>query len=298
MKNFIQKCKNLIALLQRLNDKDLMTYASSLSFHTILSVIPVLLITFSIFTKLPSFEEHYEKIKSFIFSSLLPSHQDVISEYIDTFLGNTLQMGIFGLVTVLVISMLFFKDYENIFNRIIHAQPRSFWQSLSSYWTLVTLAPILLGVSFYLSTIIQNFLNTYDENINFLAIFPYLVVWALFFTAYMISSSAKIPLYAGALSSFLASLIWYLSKTLFVFYVAYNKTYLSIYGSFSVVLFFFVWIYISWVIFLYGVRVCYILQSRKDKKAEAAKSDKSDGKHKNLLPSAEKAQDDIDTKQP
>jgi membrane protein len=247
---------------------------------------------------MPSFEEHYKNIKSFIFSSLLPSQESVISEYIDKFLGNTLQMGVFGLVTMLVISMLFFKDYENIFNKIMHATPRSFWQSLSSYWTLVTLAPILLGVSFYLSTIIQNFLDSYGQNINFLAIFPYLVVWTLFFTTYMISSSAKISLYSGALSSFLASLIWYLSKALFVFYVAYNKTYETIYGSASIALFFFVWIYISWVIFLYGVRICYILQSRKDKKAEEDKTNKSYGKHKNPAPRRRKSESDINTKQP
>ncbi|MDR2635315.1 MAG: YihY family inner membrane protein [Campylobacteraceae bacterium] len=289
----VQKIKDFYALLGRLNDKDLMTYASSLSFHTILSVIPVLLITFSIFTRMPSFEEYYEKIKSFIFNSLMPSQPETISEYIDKFLGNTLQMGVLGFVTVLFISMMFFKDYETIFNKIMHTTSRSFWQSLSAYWTLITLAPILLGVSFYLSSTLQNFLNSQGYNINFLVIFPYLLVWALFFTIYMISSSAKISMYAGGISSFLASLIWYMSKSLFVFYVTYNKTYLSIYGSFSVVLFFFIWIYFSWVIFLYGVRVCHILHSREQKK-EIAKADKSDKNHKNSSVNAKSGEENIE----
>ncbi|MDR1460936.1 MAG: YihY family inner membrane protein [Campylobacteraceae bacterium] len=295
MKNFIQKCKNLGKLILRINDKDLMTYASSLSFHTILSVIPVLLITFSIFTKLPSFEGYYEKIKSFIFNSLMPSQSEMISEYIDKFLGNTIQMGIFGIITVLMISMMFFKDYETIFNKIMHASPRSFWQSLSAYWTLITLAPILLGISFYMSNILQDFLDSQGYNVNFLAIFPYLLVWALFFTIYMISSNAKISLYAGGISSFLASFIWYISKTLFVLYVTYNKTYLTIYGSFSIVLFFFIWIYCSWIIFLYGVKICHILHSREQEKIEVANAYKGNKKHKNSSVGAENSKGEIDS---
>jgi len=45
----------------------------------------------------------------------------------------------------------------------------------------------------------------------------------------------------------------------FIFYVMHNKTYLSIYGSISTILFFFLWIYISWAIFLHGLRFCYLL---------------------------------------
>ncbi|MDR1976818.1 MAG: YihY family inner membrane protein [Campylobacteraceae bacterium] len=294
----LQKCKELFALLGRLNDKDLMTYASSLSFHTILSVIPVLLLTFSIVTKLPSFNEHYNTIKTFIFNSISPSNPEVISEYIDKFLGNTTQIGIFGFVTMLIVSVLFFRDYEAIFNKIMHTTPRPFWQSLSSYWTLVTLAPILLGVSFYLSTVIQKFLAGYGfSNINILAAFPYLVVWALFFTVYMISSSAKISMSAGALASFLASLIWYLSKTLFVLYATHNQIYQTIYGPFSVILFLFVWIYISWVIFLYGIRVCYLLHLTQQRYKEAA-AQKSQSKSENPPLRRAKRQKDIDGKQP
>ncbi|MDR0579918.1 MAG: YihY family inner membrane protein [Campylobacteraceae bacterium] len=295
MGKIIQKCKNFGGLILRINDKDLMTYASSLSFHTILSVIPVLLITFSIFTKMPSFEEYYETIKSFIFNSLMPSQSEMISEYIDKFLGNTLQMGVLGLVTVLIVSMMFFKDYETIFNKIMHVPSRSFWQSLSTYWTLTTLTPILLGISFYLSKILQDFLNSQGYDINFLAVFPYLLIWALFFTIYMISSNAKISLYAGGISSFLASLVWYMSKTIFVFYVTYNKTYLTIYGSFSIVLFFFIWIYCSWIIFLYGVKICYILHSREQEKKEITNADSDNKKHKNRSINTKSGTNEVNT---
>jgi membrane protein len=289
------KLKEAINTLKKMDDKDLMTYASSLSFHTILSVIPMLLISFTVFTKLPSFADYYGRIKEFIFSSIMPSYKDVASEYMDKFIGNALEMGIFGFVTVLIVSMLFFKTYENIFNRIMHTEPRSFWHSLSAYWTLLTLSPILLGVSFYLSNVVKNLLIDYGfaTQVNLFVLLPYMIIWTLFFTAYMISSNAKVSVRCGLISSFLASLIWYISKTLFVFYVAYNQTYATIYGSSSVVLFFFVWVYFSWVIFLYGVRICYILHIKELEKKKITKSDNDNGKHKNSPVRASKSQNNI-----
>lgn len=59
--------------------------------------------------------------------------------------------------------------------------------------------------------------------------------------------------------SFLASLIWHVAKWLFVQYMVVNQTYSSLYGSFSALLFLLVWIYLSWLLLLHGLRVCYLL---------------------------------------
>ncbi len=273
------KPKEILHHVKELKDKQLMQYSSSLSFHTMLSLIPILLISLSIFTHLPSFEKYYDKIKSFIFSSLLPSEQDVIAGYIETFLSNTLSMGVFGFIVILFTSIMFFREYEYIVNLILKAKPRTLWQSLSTYWTLITLGPLALGVSFYVSSVLQKILNSssYTKWINLLTIFPYLIVWALFFTTYMISSSRQLSVKMVAISSFITSLVWYVLKSLFVVYVSYNSTYLSIYGSFSTILFFFVWIYLSWIIFLHGLKLSGFLD---DKKGNSSKQNTQ-----NLLPS-------------
>jgi len=259
--------------IKEFKDSDLLHYASSLSFHTVLALIPILLISLSVFTQMPIFKEYHKAISDFIFSSLLPSHQDIISKYIDQFLQNTMEMGIFGFIFVLYVSIMFFVDYEYIVSKIFKTKPRGFWHSISTYWTLVTLTPIALGISFYVSHLIQTFfeLSGYTNWINLLAILPYLIIWALFFITYMISANIKIETKSAAIASFVASVIWYLSKSLFVYYVLYNKTYLSIYGSFSVVMFFFIWIYFSWIIFIYGLKLCFILN--KNQKSQTAKKE-------------------------
>ena len=81
-----QTLKIWLTAMLKIKDKQLLHYASSLSFHTMLSIIPVLLISLSLFTQMPSFSVYYAKIKEFIFAQLLPSNQEAISNYIETFL--------------------------------------------------------------------------------------------------------------------------------------------------------------------------------------------------------------------
>ena len=100
----------LSVFFKKLKDTELAHYASSLSFHTILSLIPILLITFSIFTKMPSFQSYYEKVQTFIFNSLIPTQQEMVIQYLNQFMENTLNMGALGLIFVFYISVMFFLD--------------------------------------------------------------------------------------------------------------------------------------------------------------------------------------------
>ncbi len=155
-------------------------------------------------------------------------------------------------------SLAFFSGYDFVINRITKNEPKGLWQSISSYWTLLTLVPLGLGLSFYISGFIQQTLDDYKIGFNFFEILPFVIIWGLFFISYS-SSVHKGTLKSLALVSFGAGAIWYIGKNLFVYYVVYNKTYASVYGSFSTILFFFIWIYISWIIYLFGLKLYYFL---------------------------------------
>ncbi|QOY54972.1 YihY family inner membrane protein [Candidatus Sulfurimonas marisnigri] len=242
-------------------DKDLSLYAASLSFYTIFTIIPLLLIMLTLLTSLPSFTEHYMSIKTFIFSNLMPVNSDMMMGHIDKFLANSAKMSVIGLVMVLVTSLLFFQDFEHIANKIFHAQKRTLWESVTTYWTLLTLTPIALGVSFYitamLATVIKS--NEMTSVINILPVIPYLIIWALFFLIFQISANTKINPKASLISSFVISIVFSISKNAFIEYAFYNKAYATMYGSFSILMFLFLWIYVSWVIFIYGLKLCYMI---------------------------------------
>jgi membrane protein len=124
----------------------------------------------------------------------------------------------------------------------------------------------MMGASFYLSSFIQSYLDKSEitSMIHLYSIIPYTIIWSAFYIAYQLSANTRIKKKAAVISSFIASLIWYLSKSGFVFYVIHNKTYTSVYGSISTVLFFLLWIYISWAIFLHGLRFCYLLDKDEE----------------------------------
>ncbi|WP_286337849.1 YihY/virulence factor BrkB family protein [Hydrogenimonas cancrithermarum] len=258
--------KTIYCNLKRFYDPDIPYYAASLSFYTIFTIIPLLLISFSIIVRLPNFSEQYEKIKSFIFSNIMPASHDTVAQYIDTFLANTSKLGVIGFIFIMIASILFFQNYEYIVGKIFKSKQKGFWNALTTYWTLITLGPMGLAASIYLSVKIQQLLNqsSYTNSIDFLALFPYLIIWMLFFVTYKISTTVVIKFKAALISSFFASLIWYIGKNLFIYYTVHNKTYATIYGSFSTLLFFMLWIYVSWIIFLYGQKLCYLLNQVKE----------------------------------
>ncbi|MBK2000226.1 YihY/virulence factor BrkB family protein [Campylobacter sp. LH-2024] len=265
--------KRFFNILLSIRDKEILNYAAALSFYTILSLIPILFICFSVFTQISSFKIYYEKAKRVIFAFLIPAQQDIVATYLDTFLKNSVNLGIVGLIAMTFTSLAFFSGYDFVINRITKSEPKGIWQSISSYWTLLTLIPLGLGLSFYISGFIQQTLDNYKIGFNFFEILPFVIVWGLFFISYS-SSVHKSSLKSLFIVSFSASAIWYIGKNLFVYYVVYNKTYASVYGSFSTILFFFIWIYISWIIYLFGLKIYFFLNHNDNEGKKIRKNTK------------------------
>lgn len=237
-------------------DKELSFYAASLSFYTIFAIIPLLLIFFSIVVNLPNFQSQIEQIRTLILSNILPTHTEVISSYLDTFMQNSSALGMMGLGYTLVASIMFFRNYEYIAAKMFNSTPRKFFDSLVMYWTMITLFPVVLAFSIYFSGEVQKTLKgTADLSILF-DLIPYLLTWIMFFLLFKLSANKPLKILALLVSSVLTTAVWLITKWGFVYYVFYNETYKSVYGPISIFLFMMLWIYISWFVLLYGMRFC------------------------------------------
>lgn len=237
-------------------DKELSFYAASLSFYTIFAIIPLLMIVFSIFVNLPNFQSQIEQIRTLILSNILPTHTEVISDYLDTFMKNSSALGMMGLGYTLVASIMFFRNYEYIAAKMFNSTPRKFFDSLIMYWTMITLFPIVLAFSIYFSGEVQKTLKGTADLSSLFDLIPYLLTWIMFFLLFKLSANKPLKLLALTTSSALTTAIWLLTKWGFVYYVFYNQTYKSVYGPISIFLFMMLWIYISWFVLLYGMRFC------------------------------------------
>lgn len=266
--------RHLRYYFDQLIDSSLTYYAASLSFYTIFTIVPLLMISLSMAVMMPSFQEHYQDLKTFLISNLLPMQSDLVSTYIDEFLKNAVKLSLIGSIMIIVASMLFFQNYEYIVNKIFHTHKRSLWQSVTTYWTLLTFTPLAFALSIYLSTRAAALFDEYGVSawINIMALFPHFIVWMLFFVVYKISPNTNVNTKAAFITSFIIAIIWSIAKNGFVYYAFYNKTYTTVYGSFSIVLFTFVWIYTSWIIFVYGLKLCYLIdRAYKYSRGEAPK---------------------------
>ena len=119
-----------------------------------------------------------------------------------------------------------------------------------------------LGIDYeYGFRYLPQLISFYDNNL-FKKILLFLFTWLIFFALFKVSVNKIISTKAAFISSFLTLATLSITKNLFIYYVVYNKTYTTIYGSLSTLLFSILWIYISWIIYLYGIKICHKLNMK------------------------------------
>ncbi|GAD19021.1 YihY family inner membrane protein [Helicobacter fennelliae] len=236
--------------------QEMFYYAASLSFYTIFALIPMLFIIFSVLLAFSKFQDKIEDMQAFILSNILPTNAETMINFMHTFLENGSKMGIVGIISVFITSLLFFRNYEFITSKMFDSKPRAFVDSLMLYWTMVTLFPLGSAVIFYFSVSAQGMFGFFENNSYFLDTCVWFITCMLFLILFRISANKPLHKRTLFISSFVCGTIWVGIKNLFVYYIAYNKIYTTLYGSVSIVLFLMVWIYISWLVMLFGMRAC------------------------------------------
>ncbi|WP_181881761.1 YihY family inner membrane protein [Helicobacter sp. MIT 14-3879] len=233
------------------------TYAASLSLYTLSAIVPIIIVILSILVSVPNFKLQVSAIKNIILSNISPANTEVISSYLDQFMNNSKSLGMSAFIYALFASVLFFRNLENISSKLFESKKRTFFDALIVYWALMTLFPIGIGFSLYFSLEFQTILNKshFANLINFMDFLPYISIWILFFILFKILSNKPLPFASLLLSSLITMIVWSVLKWAFMYYVFFNKAYSTIYGSFSIVMFFILWIYCSWIVVLYGMRL-------------------------------------------
>jgi len=233
-------------------------YSASMSWATLFFIIPFFVIIFSIIINTPIFSQYYDTIHNFVKNVVMPTQSELIMSWIDKFVQNAGKMGLIGFFYVVIAAIMFFRDFDYIVNDIFDDQRRSFLEATIVYTSLLILIPISLIVSIWFLMLVKSQFHFSQYILQFL------IIWFIVFIIYKISPKEKIPTKIVAISSFIATFIWSIAKTLFVLYISINQTYTTIYGAISIVLFMFLWIYISWAIFLHGLQLCSILVEEDD----------------------------------
>ena len=243
--------RRVLKVIDSFFNDDTTYYAASLSFFTIFSILPIIALLIAIISTFSDFNSYMEIFTSYIFNLINPTHSTDIIDALKNYISNSNKLGLLGTIYMLFVFIMFFKDYEYIVNKIHKTKRKAIHISFIFY----SIYLIILPIAFIALNIAMSF---YDNNILNI-ILSYFFAWLIFYSLFKLSVNRKIDNKAALISSFITLIVLSMTKNLFIYYVIYNKTYTTNYGSLATLLFTFLWIYISWIIYLYGIKMCHKL---------------------------------------
>src|SRR5262249_46760885 len=127
--------------------------AAALAFTTLLSLVPLLTVSFSVLTAFPVFQVFATKIQTFIIGNFVATSAETIQQHLQNIVQQTSKLSAIGMFFLLVTSVLMVFNMEQAFNAIWRVtKQRSFVSAFLMYWAVLTLTPVLIGIGLVLST--------------------------------------------------------------------------------------------------------------------------------------------------
>jgi membrane protein len=244
--------------------------AAALTYTTLFAVVPMMTVTFAMLSAIPAFQGVGEQIQSYIFSNFIPSTGAMIQEYLVAFTNQARQLTWFGVGFLMATALMMLLTIEKAFNDIWRVrQPRRGMSSFLLYWAILSLGPLLLGAGFAMSTYVTSLslISGPDALLGVRTLLkgmPLLLSIAAFTLIYAAVPNTRVPLRHAAVGGLFTAVLFELAKQIFGVYVGYFPSYQLIYGAFAAVPLFLLWVYLSWMIVLFGAElVCGMSSSQK-----------------------------------
>jgi len=254
----------------RYRDDVLNLQAISLTYSTLLSLVPFLAVMFSV---LKAFEVQ-NALEPFLAQMLQPLGADAseVTKKIIDFVDN-LRVGILGAAGL---AMLFYTvvtlvaKIEDALNRIWRLpRSRTWGQRITAYLSVVLVGPVMVFTALTLTASAQSYwLVERLVQIGFVSyiftlttnVMPFVLFCATFTFLYKLIPYTDVRLSSALIGGATAGILWQLIGTAFAAFVANSARYAAIYSSFAIMIVFLIWLYVGWLIFLVGAEVAYFHQ--------------------------------------
>jgi membrane protein len=249
-------------LKQRFREDRLGLTAGSLTFTTLISLVPLMTVMLALFTAFPMFSRFQVALEKYLLQSLVP---DTIARQVlqslTQFASKASQVGSVGLLVLVVAALALMLTIDRTLNGIWRVRkPRPFAQRVLVYWAALTLGPLLLGISLSLTSYAvsasRGLVDTLPGGVRLVlgtVEFALLSAGMAALYRYVPNTHVK-PTHAWAGGLF-AGLAFELTKRLLTWYLGLVPSYSVIYGAFATAPIFLLWIYLCWVVVLLGAVV-------------------------------------------
>ena len=236
--------------------------ASALSFTTLLSFVPLFALAFSLLKGLGA----QNRLAPLILTQVAAGSEVVVSRIL-SYINNTNMgsLGAIGLATLLFTAISMLGSIEDAFNVAWGvSETRSFYRKFSDYLSVLLSAPLLLLAATSITTSLQSkwltgwlIERTYlgDLFLFLLGLAPYLSVWAALLLLYLFIPNTRVRLGSAVVGALLAGTLWQFAQWGYIHFQVGVGNYNAIYGTLAVLPILMVWIYVSWLIVLFGMEV-------------------------------------------
>jgi membrane protein len=251
--------------LRRASELKLTQVAGSLTFTTVLALVPLLAVVAAVFATFPMFAEFRLALEKNLIREMLPeAYAGTLLRNLNSFTAKAGQLTALGLGGLLVTSMMMIATVDQVLNEMWYVRrQRPLLQRVLVYWALVTLGPVLVGASLattsYLFSTTAGFTRQLPALLRALLDFLPVVVSTLGYAAlYVVVPNTKVRWRDALIGGFLAATAGEIVKEGFAAYIRTGSV-ASIYGAFAVVPLFLTWVYLGWLVILLGAAVAVTL---------------------------------------
>jgi membrane protein len=244
--------------------------AMSLVYTTLLSIVPLLAVSFSV---LKGFGVH-NKLEVMLYNLLTPlgpsgvEITDKVVSFVDNIRVGVL--GAVGLALLLYTVIALVQKIEAAFNFVWQIENlRAFSQRFSNYLSVILIGPVLIFSAVGFTATVRNMEVAHRlaaiEPFGTLMLFgsmlvPYILVCLAFTLIYIFIPNTRVQFKAALIGGVIAGVIWKISGWGFAAFIASSSKYAAIYSSFAILILLLIWMYLSWLILLVGSQIAYFVQ--------------------------------------
>lgn len=256
-------------LLKRVKQEQLQVTAGYLSYVSLMSLVPLMVVALSVATAFPIFAEIHHSVEQFVYDNFVPTASDVVQQYLSSFVDNASKMSAVAISFVFIAALLLISAIDKTFNNIWQVtKKRRMITSFSMYWMILTLGPLLVGASIAITSYIVSLVSLgVDDSFGITSLFfrllPLLSSLAAFVLLYMLVPNTTVPFKYALSGAFIAAICFEFAKKIFVIYLTAFPSYQAIYGALAIVPILFLWVYLAWLIVLAGALITVSLQEYK-----------------------------------
>jgi membrane protein len=255
-----------LAVFWRFYDERGLQTAGSLTYTTLLSLVPLFTVALAVSTAFPVFEQTTGALQDFILENFLPDARGIetIAEQLTAFTENAGRLTAIGLGFFFITAVMTMMTIDVALNRLfrVHRQ-RPLLQQVLIYWAVLTLGPVLIGGSLSMTSFAVGasfgWLQLDIVADALLRLLPFVFTCAALTLLYAVVPYRYVPLRDALVGGIIAGIAFEIAKRAFAAYLTRFPTYTLIYGAFATIPIFLVWLYLSWVVVLAGATLTAML---------------------------------------